>query len=154
MTELPPSVESPTETEPPAYTVRAATSQDIESLLPIELKLVADSVFAGKVPLHEENVRAAMLRCIASGAGSGVLFLAETEKPLPGRPYESGKLIVGALLGEMRSVWHSRQPVAEHLGGFAPDALCASMLCDAFRGWARDRQHASCALIEGAVEVL
>jgi hypothetical protein len=72
----------------------------------------------------------------------------------PGREHETGKKIVGAIMGEMRTTWHSKQPFAEHLGGFSADEQAADLLRAALRQWARGVQHATCIRIDGGVESL
>lgn len=124
--------------------------------MPIAVKLASGSPFAGFVPMNDESVRSVMLRCLVGGAGVGAVFVSEAmvRMTAPGREMESELVITAALMGEMRPVWHSRQPVAEVIGWFAASDAEASALRDAFRKWAKATQHATCALVGGAVEKL
>lgn len=145
-------------TEAPATptTTRRATSQDAEALIPLASRFVEQSPFAQLVPLHDESARAAMLRCLVSGVGGATVFVAEQSVPCtaPGRELERETRIVGAVMGESRSVWHSRQPIVEMLGGFAESTTVCNLLWDSFRQWARKAQHASCVVMQGEAESL
>lgn len=138
----------------PTITVRRATSQDVEAILPLAAKCVAGSPHAGKVPDNDDSVRSMVLRCIVGGTIGAVMLVAEERRPIAGRELETELQIVGAIMGEMRTVWHSKQPIAEHLGGFHDDYMVAEMLRSAFRSWARDTQHAPCMVLDGFVEKL
>ena len=137
-------------------TIRRATSQDAEALIPLASKFVEQSAFANLVPLDDECARAAMLRCLVSGVGGALVFVAEqtSTSTAPGREHESVTRIVGAVMGEMRTVWHSRKPVVEMLGGFAESTELCNLLWDSFRSWARKTQHASCVVMQGEPEAL
>lgn len=134
--------------------IRRATSQDAEAVLPFAANCVAGSPFAGMVPLHEESTRAALLRCLVPGVGGAVVLVAEERTPIPDKPHEYAARIVGMVTGQMRTVWHSTTPVVEMLGGFSESEAVGVELRKAFRDWARRAQHATCAVIDGAVEKL
>lgn len=134
----------------PSVTVRRASFQDAGAVLALAARFAAASLCGGMVPYDEEPARAALLRCLDRGTVL-VVELPQGSDPF-GTPLPPK--IVGGLMAELQTVWHSRQPIAVVLSRWADEGYSLDTLRNKFDVWAKGAQRCTVAMVDGIPERL